>query len=293
MKFTVSLIVSLTCLSTFAADGFAFERHQKTNPTLPQGAPLPDVEIPPNDDISPKIAFNIARRLLSQCDIVDATEYFERAIAALRRTNGQYDKRLAKRIVLDYGVFLRAHLAGDQKACELEREFGVSPKEAERNEQRALQNFSINRFVQHPSKPEKRRSQRLQVIQSHDFSKDTKVYLLCKPNGRNIVAVLYVQFNAPTLNPETAYFDYGPIPPLWQMSISIADALWGAKSYEAKSSEQNEVERTYELRSTQMNGKTITKKRFFLDAVFFDKQLRKYRVRAESLSPIWQTVPGQ
>ncbi len=230
---------------------------------------------------------------MSQYDIVDATEYFERAIAALRRTNGQYNKSLAKRIVLDYGVLLRAHLAGDRKACELEREFGVSSGEAERKEQQALKYFSISRYVLRPAKKEKRRSPRLRVIQSHDFSDDTKVYLLCKPNGRNIVAVLKVLFDAPTLNPEHLNFDYGPIPPLWQMSISIADALWGAKSYQAHSAEQAEVERTYELRSTQMNGKIITKEKFFLDAVFFDKQLRKYRVRAESLRPIWQTVPGQ
>ena len=94
----------------------------KTVGALPAGAPLPDVDVPQNDNITPDDAYERAKECLSKNHGADATEYFERAIRALRRTKGHCDKKLVKNIVTDYGQLLRAHL-GTRKADALEIEF--------------------------------------------------------------------------------------------------------------------------------------------------------------------------
>jgi hypothetical protein len=107
-------------------------RHEKTVGALPPGAPLPDVDIPENDDIMANQAYETAKEYLSKHGQIEATEYFERAVSAFRRTKGHYSKKLAKKIVLDYGKLLRAH-QGTEKANELEKEFLSKPSEQVRN----------------------------------------------------------------------------------------------------------------------------------------------------------------
>ncbi len=97
-------------------------RYPKTVGTLPAGAPLPDVEIPQNDNITPERAYETAKKFLRNRGEIEAIEYFERAVYALRRAKGRYDKQLAKHIILDYGRLLRAH-SGAYKADDLENEF--------------------------------------------------------------------------------------------------------------------------------------------------------------------------
>lgn len=286
------LSIATVVVSALSVESFAYERHQKTKAALPQGAPLPDIEIAENDSILANAAYAKAKKCLADRTDGDATEYYERALAALRRGNGQ-NSSIAKRIVLEYGLLQRAHM-GTQQADELEREFGLSSESGEKYRWNFFRNCSIKRVVQPVPKPSKRKIVTLAAEQSHDFSKTTKTYLLTKPNVRNFVAVLEVRFEKPTLNPEWSNFDYGFIPPLWQMSISTADALWGVKDPESLNSNaaRGQLERTYELRSDNMNGMTISKEKFFLDAVFEDAKLKRYRVRSEDVSSEWQVVPG-
>jgi hypothetical protein len=97
-------------------------QREKTLGTLPTGAPLPDIQIPQNDTITAEHAYETAKKLLTNNCQIDATEYFERAIGALRKKRGTYSKKLGESIVVDYGQLLRAHL-GARKATELEIEF--------------------------------------------------------------------------------------------------------------------------------------------------------------------------
>lgn len=279
-------------VSALSVQSFAYERHQKTKAALPQGAPLPDIEIDENDSMLANAAYAKAKKSLADRADGDATEYYERALAALRRSNAQ-NSLTAKRIVLEYGLLQRAHM-GTQQADALEREFGVSSESGEKYRWDFFRNCSIRRPIHPKPKLGKRSAATLTAEQSHDFSKATKTYLLSKPNGRNTVAVLRVVFKNPTLNPEWSDFDYGFIPPLSQLKISTADALWGIKNWTSVNSNvtRGQLERTYELRSTNMNETTISKKRFFLDAVFEDTKLKKYRVRSEDVSSEWQNVPG-
>lgn len=108
--------------------GFKHDPRQYT-PSLPKGAPLPDVEIPENDNISAQDAYEMALRFKSDLSHVNDTEYYERAINALRKTKGSYDKELARKIVTSYSTLLRNHYAHDaEKAERLEKEFLVSGK---------------------------------------------------------------------------------------------------------------------------------------------------------------------
>lgn len=293
-RFVIFDLLSLAAVvvSALSVESFAYERHQKTKAALPQGAPLPDIEIAENDSILANAAYAKAKKCLADKADGDATEYYERALAALRRGNGQ-NSSTAKRIVLEYGLLQRAHM-GTPQADELEREFGVSRESGEKYRWDFFRNCSIKRVVQPVPKPTKRKIVTLTAEQSHDFSKGTKTYLLSKPNGRNTVAVLWVVFKKPTLNPERSNFEYGFIPPLSQLKISTADALWGVKdrtSVKANAA-RGQVERTYELRSNNMNAMTISTEKFFLDAVFEDAKLKRYRVRSEDVSSEWQVVPG-
>lgn len=96
--------------------------YPKTVGALPAGAPLPDIDVPQNDNITPDDAYKRAKECLSKNYGADATEYFERALGALRRTKGRCDKKLVKNIFTDYGQLLRAHLC-TQRADALEIEF--------------------------------------------------------------------------------------------------------------------------------------------------------------------------
>lgn len=98
-------------------------RNEKTRGALPPFAPLPDIDISPDDRITPQEALADA---LKNCQLRDETkgvEYFERGIAALRRTK-KYNKRVAHKLVQEYAVLLREH-GGAEKAVQLEKEFRV------------------------------------------------------------------------------------------------------------------------------------------------------------------------
>lgn len=114
--------------TSIRSPGFSHHPKQYT-PSLPKGAPLPDVEIPENDNISAQEAYEMALRFKSDLSHVNDAEYYERAINALRKTKGSYDKELAKRIVSSYSVLLRDHCSDDAKKAEkLEKEFLVGGK---------------------------------------------------------------------------------------------------------------------------------------------------------------------
>jgi hypothetical protein len=283
--FTSAFFAYALCLYVVTPEGLCYERHQKTKSTLPQGAPLPDVEILVNDRILAGVAYARAKKHLIEMEHGDATEFFERAITALRGTKGNCSRSLEKKIVLEYGLLLRAHM-GSQKAKNLEREFGISPEAVEENQEKYFRNFSIKR-LSYRVKPSKQK--RLAAEQSHGFSDSSRIYLLCKPNERNIVAVLQVA-DGVALNPDYSNFDYGSIPPLRLMTIDVADALWGGRDLDPANSASGQVERTYELRSTNMNGKTVSKVKFLLDAVFDGVVLKKYRIRSEQVNADWQDL---
>lgn len=122
-KFIKLVLLAYMFSIAVATTSQATDQHQKTIGALPDGAPLPDCTIPLNDRISPESAYSEAIKRLKIHEQVEATEYFERAIGALRRSKGHLNKRLARKIVLKYGNLLRAH-QGAQKADSLEKEFG-------------------------------------------------------------------------------------------------------------------------------------------------------------------------
>lgn len=95
-------------------------RHEKTKGALPAGAPLSDFS--QGDNITPKQAYEGARKCLSNGYEADAIEHFERAVGALRKAKDHLDKKLAKKIVSEYGKLLRAH-NDNKKADGLEKEF--------------------------------------------------------------------------------------------------------------------------------------------------------------------------
>jgi hypothetical protein len=114
------------------------------------------------------------------------------------------------------------------------------------------------------------------------------------PSGTRNVAIVKVQLNgACELNP-IGRFDYGPIPPLNKMTIDVADRLWGI-SEESKSN----TERTYHLVQPHAD------ENFFLDTVFVNGRLERYRFRSTSwiriddgdkyvqISPDWHQVPSE
>lgn len=121
-KFIKPVLLACVFSIAVATNSQATDRHQKTIGALPEGAPLPDCTIPLDDKISAKSAYSEAIKRLKIREQVEATEYFERAIGALRRSKEHLNKRLARKIVLEYGSLLRAH-QGAKKADSLEKEF--------------------------------------------------------------------------------------------------------------------------------------------------------------------------
>lgn len=114
------LIVSAAETSTFAQTNC---RYQKSANSLPPGAPLIDVILPENDDITATEAYRLAVESEAKFDMTAATEFYERAIRAMRNSNGSFDQSIANKIVKRYGNLLREHL-GAAKAIQLEKEFG-------------------------------------------------------------------------------------------------------------------------------------------------------------------------
>ncbi|HIA55133.1 MAG TPA: hypothetical protein EYN91_24120 [Candidatus Melainabacteria bacterium] len=116
-------------------------------------------------------------------------------------------------------------------------------------------------------------------------------FYLSKPKQQNIVAVLRVsKEREAVLNPDG--FEYGPIPPLSEMSISVADCLWGDKDENIdgniKSADGITIERTYYLVSDNQVFKD-----FFIDIVFERGLCQKYQVRSRGstrINPGWQLV---
>jgi hypothetical protein len=101
---------------------------------------------------------------------------------------------------------------------------------------------------------------------------------LTGPNSEKFVAVLQIyQATPPVLNPEG--FEYGPIPSLKNITKEDAEILWG----NGASSLPDET--TYKLKAN-------TQGNFFIDLLFKDNRLAKYRVRGERLrgQPAWLLV---
>ncbi|CAN5146998.1 hypothetical protein BH10CYA1_BH10CYA1_62420 [soil metagenome] len=96
--------------------------HQKTSGKLPKGSPLPDVEIPENDQITAENALFSAKMYERDDFLVEATEFYERALGALRKKIEPYNKKLFEEIVSSYARLLREHHNAN-KAIEIEREF--------------------------------------------------------------------------------------------------------------------------------------------------------------------------
>lgn len=91
-------------------------------PTVPPGAPLPDPDIPEDEHITAQGEHDQAKSYMHDNRILEARVHFEGAVNALRKTQGHYNRNLAKKIVSDYAKLLREH--GDKaKAKELEKEF--------------------------------------------------------------------------------------------------------------------------------------------------------------------------
>ncbi|GEM_PF-858190 len=104
---------------------------------------------------------------------------------------------------------------------------------------------------------------------------------LSRPRSKNFVAVVQSEPGSSTiLNPQQG-FNYGPIPQLKKMNLAEADSLWGQPSTENVMDQS----RTYELNTASGNE-------VFLDVVFLENKLQKYRVRSASLrsNPSWCSV---
>lgn len=91
--------------------------------------------------------------------------------------------------------------------------------------------------------------------------------------GKRCVAVVRVEHDGQVvLNPRAKGFDYGPIPILRDMTEAQADELWGT---ETKSLKDDVV--TYNLMSYQ------SRSNLFIDVVFREDRIDKYRVRSDLL----------
>lgn len=96
----------------------------------------------------------------------------------------------------------------------------------------------------------------------------TASLFLTRPNESNYVAVLQVDHGCPAiLNPDG--FEYGPIPKLKDLTVLQADQLWG----KAVNSDSSNLEKIYRLAAADKSD-------YFLDTVFDETKLLKYRVRS-------------
>lgn len=101
-----------------------------------------------------------------------------------------------------------------------------------------------------------------------------KLFMLTRPKESNAVAVVAVNPNGETvLNPVD--FSYGPIPALSSITMQQAHSLWAVESDDSSRLSFNKP--TYLLKSK-------TGEDFFLDLVFENDHLKKYRVRSTLLS---------
>jgi len=95
----------------------------------------------------------------------------------------------------------------------------------------------------------------------------TSYVFLTRPGESNFVAVLKVDQACPAiLYPEG--FDYGPIP-VSNLNLAAVEQIWGP----AHVSTNNPDQKTYRLTSTDNAD-------YFLDAVYNQNKLNKYRVRS-------------
>jgi len=120
----------------------------------------------------------------------------------------------------------------------------------------------------------------------------TFVWKLTRPEKNNIVAIMKIENYNPksspcalgTLNP-AGLADYGPIPPLQQLTPMDADRMWGPSKEQSESN--GELNKTYMLDIDSGLGR----KRFDyeLDVVFKGYRLQRYRVRCERSVPKFQS----
>lgn len=126
VKSLASLIILMTVYSFGSLQPcFAMSRHQKTSPCLPEGAPLPDVEVPENDSISAREAYEKALASMQKRYDAEAPWYFERAIYSLRRAKQLPSHELVEKIVLDYCSLMRAHFDPERAEALYEEFLGV------------------------------------------------------------------------------------------------------------------------------------------------------------------------
>jgi hypothetical protein len=123
-------------------------------------------------------------------------------------------------------------------------------------------------------------------LSKEDLANSKSFILLRRPSDGRCVAVVEVSSDGSVvLNPRSTVFpknpfrkycwDYGPIPILAEMSISQADHLWG----ETGKSESNDVKRTYRLKTFNSPKDPD----FFLDLIFKNDYVEKYRLRSSEL----------
>lgn len=115
------------------------------------------------------------------------------------------------------------------------------------------------------------------------FNPGFHYYALHRPHARNLVAIAKVEPDGSlSLNP--CGFDYGPIPPLENMTSNQADTLWGLSGTVCTETGP----KTYKL----IGQGDLRDQQFFLDIDFENNKVQRYRIRkgiASDLVP-WKQV---
>ena len=117
-------------------------------------------------------------------------------------------------------------------------------------------------------------------------------------DGRSVAAIELKPNKSPILNPKWTgntfddalsgpIVEYGNIPILEELSIEQADRLWSKiRTSYSKANDKKEVKRTYHLFSDYQK-----KADFFLDCIFSNGRLKKYRIRSVLVkNSVWTTV---
>lgn len=134
-----------------------------------------------------------------------------------------------------------------------------------------LRSWSIpTEKIRKPTEPRDEVVCRLGAVARDDSRTQSFVHLLRKKD-RKVVAIVELRKDGTTgLNPDG--FNYGPIPPLIELTPTQADVLWGASLTPTTS----EREKTFELN-------TFAGATYFIDLKFENNQVQEYRVRAQEL----------
>lgn len=121
-------------------------------------------------------------------------------------------------------------------------------------------------------------------------SKQKTCYLKNPDDGRTVAILDQTHDGDIVLNPRYVIshyrFEYGPIPPLEEMTVNIVDSLWGNRFTKSIASDR----KIYGFSSNSSSRKTKTAD-FWIEVIFDGNYIRKYRILGNNnLDKSWKLV---